>query len=219
MKRAYCLVAIFAVLACVAHMGASTALAQAEKSYIDTTLSDSELLKECQDHFYPTMENRVLSDIPLQVMWMKVGGDSWSLTPIAGLDVYGLWLTPIHMNCKLIGAGKAVPEREGHQLHLVLSANLGIAAPGRNERLDIATPDPSNPGMSIIEEEEIVKRDLGGMVSATLGVYWDWRYKGGGHYNRLQIGALLRPGYYFGDEQRGFAIALGVGIVISPRDD
>lgn len=184
----------------VAHGPALAQSTAATGEYKDANLSDSVLLEKCNNRFFPVAENRLLSDVPISVFYTKMNGNT-SITPAAGLDVVGIWLTPVQPQCEIASPGRALAPAHGLAVHLVASGNISLLALDKP-----ATDDSGN---------ELTEKNLGGFFGGMVGIYVDYRFEAGGHENRIAVGGILGLGGFVGAKESGFVTTLGAGVVLT----
>jgi hypothetical protein len=200
------------LIACLSVLRSGSARADGSEGarlVVDPGLSNDELIQRCNDRYFPDFENRYISDAPIKAMIAWMDGKR-TVGPAAGLDVIGVWWTPLRQTCSVNAPGQAQAPEYGQALHFVLAANVTLANLATDQTLMVVDPMSGSTTQQTLSES-----NLGLLLGGTLGVYYDLNFFRGGHGNRIQLAGLLGFGRFFGQHNDGNTTSIGLGLIIS----
>ncbi len=154
-----------------------------------------ERLAQCREHFFPELEVRYLSEIPIEVLIAYLENAGWTYGPAAGLNVLGLWWTPARPECRRgVDEQHFVGPREGLTFSLAASGNATLTSFGVSRQVVINVPNP-DPTMMPLSGETTVSANATGMALGLIGgLYLQYNWRSGGHGNHVGLGVVIRGG-------------------------
>jgi len=198
------LATLFAVLTCFA-LAPRVAFAEAEPRayHCGACGSPEETLEKCRETYFPELEVRILQDMPINVLITIKDGKA---TPgaAAGLDVLGLWWTPVRSKCIIADEDKTrgFAAVEGLSFSVIGTFNAAYSIFSEDTTLPVSLENP-DAGSSPVEGSIEVERALhGAYFSGAAGVLLDYSWRSGGHGNRVALGFLARMGYLVGNDSQ-----------------
>jgi hypothetical protein len=194
--------------------GKSVSAAKAKEDVAKDTIPysgpEDTVYAECRNRYYPSVEVRALSDLPLTLMFTKVKGSSkYVAAPAAGVDALSLWWAPYRPFCQ--GARVTDPDHDKVQtvytakkenfFYLIGALNVSYMTLAKDETLSVG--DPASP-----TEVDVSTALSGAYLSGSVGVFFTAKWPGGGHGNQVGIGGLARFGAFFSNDSENSSQAL-----------
>lgn len=180
---------------------------------------ETNVFNACRNRYYPAVEVRALSDLPLTLMWTKLkGASNWQAAPAVGIDALSLWWAPLRPYCRNSEL-EAVPQEQRSKnkqatvftskkemfLYVIAAANVSYMMVPKDTTITIG--DPSNR-----TNVDVTQAISGAYLSGSIGAFFSVKWPGGGHGNYVGIGFLARVGAYFSNDPASNTQAIvGIG--------